>query len=45
MGAERTETPFVKGGSGSALAKLKTAKARTEPERNLWEQSVQKFLS
>ena len=45
MGAKRTEIPFVEGGSGSAHAELKTAKARTEPERNLWEQSGQKLLS
>ena len=45
MGAKRTEISFVGWGSGSGHAELKTAKARTEPERNLWEQSGQKFLS
>ena len=44
-GSKAYRNSFLEGTSGSALAELKTAKARTEPERNLWEQSGQKFLS
>ncbi len=44
-GSKADRNSFRGGNSGSAHAELKTAKARTEPERNLWEQSGQKILS